>query len=307
MKKITLVIAILLLSACTANSTPVTITPIEVVPTTTATATDLPTATAIVEPTSTPIPTQIPYTVKLTGVDLVYLKQIYKLGQEQGRDPRRFSKVGDCQSYWPEYLQSIDSGDYDLGQYGYLEAVVTRFNGSYEHVGQAVQLGNYVTVILDPFWADPRVCDKGESPLDCEYRTYKPSIALIFVESRLVSGDWKKTYHDGLTVIVKASLDRGIIPVLSTQYMYKDHAEFIAETNQIIETVAREQNIPLWDFGSSVADMPDGGDDGNWHLSRYPENSNTDFSDPKSFEYGTPTRNLESLEILDILWRTVMS
>src|SRR5687768_9099621 len=44
---------------------------------------------------------------------------------------------------------------------------------------QAAQTGFNAASVEDALWADPALCEDGETPLVCEYRLYKPSIALI--------------------------------------------------------------------------------------------------------------------------------
>jgi hypothetical protein len=295
----------------------VTATPTEISPPATASPTpnSAPTksqATAIptrAQPTSQPasMPTEAPmdYTVQLSGV-AENVRMVYALGQSLGRDPRRFSKVGDCQSTDTAYLQGYDSGDYNLGHDSALQGVIGQFAGSYRYIGPSALEANHPDILLDPAWS-PRSCGDGENSLECEYRVHQPAIAIILLQPR--TGDyWQEPYHEGLRDVVQETLDAGVIPVLSTMFGWRDHDGIVDETNRIIRQVAEEMNIPLWDFYESVKHLPDHGSDGNlleWHMSISP-NDNLDFSDPGNFQYAMTVRNFETLQVLDIIWREVM-
>jgi hypothetical protein len=245
------------------------------------------------------------YTVHLSGVD-ENVRTIYDLGQSMGRDPRRFSKVGDCQSTAVEYLQGFDTGDYNLGEFTLLQGVIGQFAGSYRYVGPASIDANHPDTLLDPKWS-PSSCEAGENSLQCDYRVHQPAIAIILLQPR--TGDyWQDPYHDSLRAVVQETLDAGVIPVLSTMFGWRDHDGIVDETNRIIRQVAQEMHIPLWDFYESVMGLPDHGSDGNlneWHMSISPDD-NLDFSDAANFQYGMTVRNFETLQVLDILWREVM-
>jgi len=220
-----------------------------------------------------------------------------------GRDPHHFSKVGDCQSTAPEFLQGLDKANYNVGEYTYLQGVIDQFAGSYRRVGPSALDSLHPDVLLDPMWS-PKACQEGESSLQCEYRWHNPAIAIILMQPR--TGDnWQQPYHDGLSEVVQETLDAGIIPVLSTIYGWKDHDGIVDETNRIIKQVASEKGVPLWDFYLSVKQLPYGGDRGRWHMTLSPT-SDLDFSDPANFQYAMTIRNFETLQVLDIIWRQVM-
>ena len=300
-------------------------TPTEtLIPTVTLTRTPRPTATlrptATERPTRTPTNTPIPsatstravptpdvtahYTIHISGVG-PHLRNVYIHGLAAGRDSTHFSKIGDCQSTSAAFLQPIDRGHYNLGEFTYLQDVIEHFAGSFKRVGPSALDSMHMDSMLDPSWANPNDCDPGENRVQCEFRLHNPSVVIIFIQPHLIGTGWQTLYHDSLTQGVNLSLQSGIIPVLSTLFGWKDHDHLVDETNRIIKQVGQEMNVPVWDFYESVKHLPYGGDRGNWHMTLSPY-SNLDFSDPRNFEYAMTYRNLEALQVLDYIWRIVM-
>jgi hypothetical protein len=58
-----------------------------------------------------------------------HARRIYAAGQDMGINPRVFSKVGDCMTASPDFMWAFGTGDYDLGEYADLQAVVDYFGG----------------------------------------------------------------------------------------------------------------------------------------------------------------------------------
>jgi hypothetical protein len=78
--------------------------------------------------------------------------------------------------------------------------------------------------------------------------------------------------------------------------------------NQLIVDVAREMGLPLWDYYSSIAGLPNSGmkDDG-LHPSIPPGDfvNGANFS-PHYLQYGYVMRNLTMLQALDVLRANVL-
>ena len=51
-------------------------------------------------------------------------QEIFDVGQQKGRNPRAFSKVGDSTIENPHFLARFDDGPYDLGIYSYLQPTI---------------------------------------------------------------------------------------------------------------------------------------------------------------------------------------
>jgi len=255
-------------------------------------------------PTSTPpIPTETPFDPanwrELPVVPTVSAraKEIYQQGQELGRSPSAFMKVGDCGSATDWYLKDFDRGPefYDLGQYGDLRIVIDQFAGSFERRSVAAEDGFRASSILSEFWADPEECAAGETPLSCEMRIMNPSIALITMGTNDVTKI--EAFEPNLRRILDTLIEKGILPVLATK---ADNLEGDHRVNEIIVSVALEYELPVWNYWAALQDLPDGGlqEDGA-HLTWGPNY----FNDPAVLEKGWPVRNLTALQVLEAVWQ----
>ncbi len=222
-------------------------------------------------------------------------REIYQKGLALGNDPNAFSKVGDCNALSVRFLTYFDgtpaSTYYNLESFSYLQGVIDQFNGSFKRESLAVGDGFNTSAILSPFRADPNYCDLSESPLECEYRIHKPSIALITIgtDDYLKPADFK----DNLRKIIEITINDGIVPILATK---ADNANEL-DYNPIIASLAAEYNIPLWNLWLAQQPLPDQGlldnvhPTGTWAA--------FDFSPSNLTTFGWPVRNLTALQVLD--------
>lgn len=112
------------------------------------------------------------------------MREVYQRGLALGNDLARFSIIGDCQNVSSYFLSMFDKpGDFSLGEYAYLQPTIDYYQGSFSRTSLAVKGGFNVAAILSPLRADPNSCNKNESPLDCELRTWKPSIVFVSMET----------------------------------------------------------------------------------------------------------------------------
>jgi hypothetical protein len=277
-------------------------TPVPDIPTTTATTAVIPTLDDPVSTDQAPTPTLAPDAWKnmpIVPVVSERMLEVYKAGLAAGRDPNKFSKIGDCQNITTYFLASFDNQkEYRLGsQYAYLQPTIDHFSGSWSRQSLAVRGGENVAASMDPMWADPKNCNAGETPIACEIRVNNPSIVTISMEESW-SGDLVK-YNEYLRKIVEYVLSQNVIPILATR------AEVPGSKNSINEVVARiayDYQVPLWNFGVSVLELPSYGltADG-FHLSQ----ASNLFDDPNSMKEGWPWRNLTALEAIDAVYRAV--
>jgi hypothetical protein len=236
------------------------------------------------------------------------LRDIYLLGQSLGNNSRAFSKIGDSDTWTPRFFQPISDGDYDLGSYGYLQDVITYFSpsDSFSGVGHAAFPGFMAQAIVDPLWADPGACHPDESPLACEYRLHRPSVALIMVRTWWITPDGPGSSYDlALRRIVEYSIQQGVIPVLSTQPHLSSPWPPEESMNPLIRQVAADYNVPLWDLWATTEPLPSHGVNANYHLNWAPDDRTTYFLNPY-FRYGETRRNLEALMVLhEILHKVI--
>jgi hypothetical protein len=227
-------------------------------------------------------------------------REIYQRGLANGNDPSRFSKVGDCQVIRQYFLGYFDGGNQEwrfgdsLPKY---KEVLSQFQGSYFRLSMAVRTGFNVASVLSAINADPKVCEAGETPLECENRDWNPSIAIISMET------WTENrptaaYEGYLRKIVDYLISQNVLPILATK---ADNLEGDNSINQMVARVAYEYDIPLWNFWAAAHPLPDHGllEDG-FHLTNGDSLLHGD-----GLKIGWNLRNLTALQALDKVWREV--
>ncbi len=226
-------------------------------------------------------------------------REIYANGQKLGRNPRAFSKVGDCGGSTTWFLGSFDNGpnDYRLGDYQYLQDVIDYYRGSYGRSSQAVRNGFNAAAILSPIRANHQACEGGENPLACEFRINNPSMALIMVGTNDVYHVAK--FEGRLRQIIEYTIGQGILPVLASK---PDNLEGDQSINRIIYSLAREYEIPFWNAWRALQDLPDGGLQADGAHVTFAPNY---FDSSSAMQSGWPHRNLTALQVLDFLWRAL--
>lgn len=267
------------------------------------------------EATADPLPTAItidPYPIPPTAIndvsvdsiitvpDVETLRQIYATGQELGRDPRAFSKLGDSTIENPYFLTRFDQpGTYNLGEWTYLQPVIDHFQGSFGRQGMAVHRGLHTWSVLDPMWADPLNCQPREDMLACEIRLHNPSVIFIRLGSNDV-GIPDEVDRD-MRLIIEFCIESGVIPILGTKADRYEGASNV--NNNIIRQIAEDYQLPLWDFDLIAETLPGRGmaNDGV-HLTTF---FSHDYTQAEAFRRGYPVHNLTALIALDRVWRAV--
>jgi hypothetical protein len=271
-----------------------------------------PTVTVFSVPTSTAtlIPTQVEPTPFLPEnwqewpvVPTVQpeMKAIYLRGIESGNNPRAFSKIGDGEVSTAWFLTQYDLSPehYQLGPYSDLQSVIDKYSGSFGHVGVAAGRGFNTTIILGLAPSDIPGCTPGETRLDCELQTYRPSLAIISLGTNQV---WQpEIFEPELRKIIDRLLESGVVPILSTK---ADNLEGNYLINRIIAKLAYEYKLPLWNFWLAVQPLPEHGLQADHEHLTY---ADSDFSKPDAFQYAWPNRNLTALQVLDSVDRALSS
>jgi len=249
--------------------------------------------------TSTPHPTLAPDAWKTLPVIPTFSEramEIYRRGLTLGRNPRVFSKIGDCQNITTYFLADFENPDkYRLGQYADLQPTIDWFKGSFGRKSLSVHGGMNVAAVLSPLWADPAACNSGESPMACELRVNNPSIVIIS-EEEAWSGDVAK-YGTYLRQVIESTIAQGVVPILATK---ADNLEGGNRIDALIADLANEYEIPLWNFWESVQWLPTHGlsPDG-FHLTQGYGYKNFYFDLTPADWSGTMERNLTALQALD--------
>jgi hypothetical protein len=224
---------------------------------------------------------------------------IYNQGQKLGNNPNAFSKIGDCESTPSWFLGAFDgkTEEYSLGQYSYLQKVIEAFHGSFGRTSLAAGKGFSSANTLTAIWADPKACEKGESPLACEVRVNRPSFALVMLGTNDVYH--QDVFERNMRTILDFLIDKGVVPILATK---ADNLEGDEAINGTIARLAYEYDLPLWNFWRAVQPLPNHGlQEDESHLTW----AGPFFDDAQRMKSAWPWRNLTALEALEAVWSGV--
>jgi hypothetical protein len=244
-------------------------------------------------------------------------KSIYQAGIAAGNNPHVFSKLGDCMTENPNFLVPFSDGDYDLGEYSSLQTVIDHFAGtparaeqnwqadSFATVGFAAASGFNIAGPFDPIWANPKWCQPGESPLACEYRVAKPSVAIIMFGTNDVTYTDADTYNFYLRTLVSDTLALNILPLLNTFPVRPEDEAKSLLLNQIVVQVSLDYGVPLINLNKALEPLPHHGVDpaDTIHLNTPPD-ARVDVFTADHLQYGFPVRNLVTLQALQAVLKT---
>ena len=227
------------------------------------------------------------------------IRAIYDRGQELGRDPNAFSKLGDSTLLNPHFLGPFDSGDYTLGDFAHLQPTIDRWAGSFARHGVGAHFGLHSWTVFDPMWADEEWCEPGEDLITCEFRLQNPSVLFV----RLGSNDAGSPsgFRFNVKEVIEFASERGVIPILGTK---ADRFEGSNENNDILRALADEYDVPLWEFDRLADTLPGRGlDTDGVHL--IIDDLPHDYTDPAAFQRGHAMQDLSALVVLDQVRRVI--
>ncbi len=249
-----------------------------------------------------------------------YLQSIYELGQSLGERADVFIKVGDSNSYNPNFLEGLGAASYDPANpalvgadnadlaatidYFRQEAVDPAGDNSFDHISAATYGGWSSTTLLTPGARGVQPWMFGpvmSTPLDAEVRQTRPAIALIMVGTIDVGQQNPVLFGTNLTLMGQDLLSQGVIPVFSTLpedlLPLPGLLPLTAEFNQIIANVADNLNVPLWNLYVGLSQLPNEGISGDdVHLNASPNGA--DLIDDANVPFGMNYRNLTAIETL---------
>lgn len=243
------------------------------------------------------------------------MRAVAAKGRQLGNNRRVFAKVGDCMSAHWAFLSPLGWGQTNLDQYGYLSDVIAHFNtaprdgvgSSWDERSYAAHDGFNSAAVLDPIWSDKAVCELEENALDCQYRLTKPAVAVIMFGTADVLVMSAAQFNKYMRDVVKHTLDRGIVPILTTFPENAAVQERSRQINQVVLKIAREKGLPLINLADAVRNLPGGGIDGTGlYLTIPPGNGTGDFS-ADGLNYGYNMRNLLTAQALDQVWRKILN
>jgi hypothetical protein len=250
------------------------------------------------------------------------LYEIYARGQALGNDPRVFTQVGECNTQSQAFMVPFGAGAYDLGPYSALQVTIDFFNSSavqgisssFWYKGVAMTTGLTSLAVIDPSFSNPAVCPARLSLLECEYKRSKPSVA--FINLGLFDVYWltPAQYEASMRRIIEISIERGVIPVLTTFPTYPGDV-----SNWPNESTTRNQNRAIFnrtvislgnEYGVPVMNLWRATMSSDWHgllpgdyqhlSASTGANFFTSFNGDEN-HYGFTMWNLVALQTLDML------
>ena len=238
-------------------------------------------------------------------------RNIFLKGQELGNRPNVFSKIGDSITYDSNFLGPIGNGRTLWYGYEHLAPASRYFMQVKARTGNSF---NNDTLAAFPGWEAIDLTDSskalsgclGHAPLDCELMQTKPSVAIIMIGTNDSTGHEDLAWFQGyIDLIIEKCIEAGVIPVMSTVpwNAYED----IAPYNAAIIESARAHDVPVLDTYGAFETLPNHGVGEDGVHPTVPPNGNTaDFSS-SGLNYGYNMRNLITLQMLDAIWRQVLS
>lgn len=247
------------------------------------------------------------------------ISAIIEQGRQLGSRPNVFTMIGDSNTTNGDFMRPLGlSPNYcDLGAYSYLQDTIDFFSApprqgvtnSFVNDSIAANKGLSTSSALDPFWATSPLCEGKESPVACEYRVVRPSIAIIMLGQIDINyaGNSAETYRANMEQIVRISLDQGVIPVLTTIIFLPERDEWPLSLayNEALLDLAELYQIPLinlWRAGQTLPNYGIGPD--RSHLSARVDYF-CSFTGAEQ-ELGGTLRNLLTLQALDTLRRRLI-
>ena len=220
------------------------------------------------------------------------VREIYAFGQsESGRNPRFFSKIGDCQSMPPVFLGEYDplyiTTELQQESADLLEAVYY-FQG-FNELSYAVFNGMSAASALTTTWSDPNVCLAGESAVRCELRIHRPAFVFVNLGTNWNVGQDPEIFAEYLEEIAVEIIETGAVPILSSK---TDNVEGDWALNAVIARTAKKYDVPFFNAWRTIQDLPNQGLD--------PDRNNIYMTTE-----AWPLRSRAALELLDFLARSL--
>jgi uncharacterized protein YraI len=196
------------------------------------------------------------------------MQAVFQKGQQLGNRADVFTKVGDCITANWMFLNPIGTGDHKPSAYPGLEDIIAYYSeaelrgglNSFSNQSLAMHDGITSAQILDHTWANPNLCKSGETPLACEYRINKPSIAIIMLGTTDVYSSFAEQFKENVDKIIEISLDHGVIPLVSTAPGYRTGAKYESHAihfNTLLVESAKAHNVPIMDLYGALLSMPE--------------------------------------------------
>lgn len=214
------------------------------------------------------------------------LKEIHAAGTG---DDDAFIKVGDSITVSTSFLTCFARTPM-TGDHAALEDTRTFFDpASFTRQSRAAKVGWHTN---EPLVGNP-------TPLAIEVREMRPAFAIVMLGTNDLYEGTQPSYERHLKGLVRALVDQGIVPILSTIPPIRNATQnaVVPKVNLIVRRIAAESSVPLMDYHRTLVDLPSYGlsSDGI-----HPYGASTgacDFS-PTAMRAGYNQRNLLALTAL---------
>jgi len=248
----------------------------------------------------------------LYGVPLISgisptMQLIYRRGRALGNQSNVVTKIGDSVTADPIFLAPMNRDDNELGPYDYLQDTLDFFGPNTANTSIAARISLTTYSVFDPMLADGSQCEANETPLDCEYRVRKPSVAFIMFGANDVRHINVERFDTQMRQIVEETLAHGVIPVLST-FSYDPNAGYwdqALDFNLAVVSIADDYDVPLVNLWAAARPLPDYGLDGDDVHMAHSGFRYLKYDTGHESWYGVSLRNLLALRMLDEIRSTL--
>lgn len=254
---------------------------------------------------------QVPVVPIIDGPMLVHLRSIAEFGQQQGNRMHVFAKVGDSITATTNYLVPLGDPSYNPWLTGLAQVGPELLDSFYLYRtpidGSGYNSFNRPSAAAFAGWTTV----DGARALPNELTAIKPAIALImFGTNDMVLFRNSAQFAAQLRDVAQVAIDHGVIPILSTIpdffYQSAEPNPAVHEHNQMIVQVARELNIPVWNYWKAIQELPRKGISVDAvHPSTAP--AGAAWFGPGGLLFGYNVRNLTALQVLDHVRELVFS
>jgi hypothetical protein len=181
------------------------------------------------------------------------IREIYEYGQSLGNDPHAFSIFGDCQSRPDAFFGVFETDPFLVASLSpELQETIENFQGSFNRESPTSQDGTTPGALLWTQWHRGEYgCSFSETPVECELRIHHPSFVIIQIGTHFES---RNTEY--LRRVILQLMDAGVVPILATK---ADNREKDERINRDMSVLAKEYDLPLWNFWAAVSDLPNRG------------------------------------------------
>ncbi|QEL18858.1 SGNH/GDSL hydrolase family protein [Limnoglobus roseus] len=236
----------------------------------------------------------------IDGVMQLHLQQIAAIGRQLGNRETVFAKVGDSNTFYPEFVTALGAAGYDPAANGLADRPDLVATWAAYHAtpadGRTDSFARTSVASLVGYSSDNL-----RQNVATEIATVRPAVAIIMIGTNDIGNiNSIPVFEDNLRRVIGICVNAGVIPVVSTVPDLLQHAEWEARVpafNQAVQDVTTEADVPVWNFHRQTTALPNDGLRGDEiHLSISPNGSGQ--LGGSDLAYGANLRNRTTLEVL---------